>query len=57
VVGFTHGMAVVGFVIGFSLVFLIGLLYTKVIKMKKFKILDNTGNSTISKVIFSKHWQ
>ena len=39
----THVLIVVGFLIGFSLVFGVGLLYTKVIRIRRFKLLDNRG--------------
>jgi len=41
----THSLVIIGFVIGFSIVFAVGLLYTKVFRMKRFKLLDNRGNS------------
>lgn len=36
-----HGLVVVGFLIGFCFVFGIGLIYTKVHQMRRFKLLDN----------------
>ena len=41
----THALIVVGFLIGFSLVFGVGLLYTKVVRVRRFKLLDNRGKS------------
>jgi hypothetical protein len=41
----THALIVVGFLIGFSLVFGVGILYTKVVKVRRFKLLDNRGET------------
>jgi hypothetical protein len=41
----THILVVVGFLIGFSMVFGVGLVYTKVIRVRRFKLLDNRGQS------------
>jgi hypothetical protein len=38
-------LIIVGFLIGFSLVFGVGLLYTKVIRIRRFKLLDNRGKN------------
>ena len=37
-----HGLAVVGFVIGFGFVLAVGLVYAKVQRVRRFKLLDNT---------------
>jgi hypothetical protein len=38
-----HGLVVVGFVIGFGFVFAVGLLYAKVQRVRRFKLLDNAS--------------
>ena len=43
-----HGLVVVGFVIGFGFVFAVGLLYAKVQRVRRFKLLDNTNGKCIS---------
>ena len=42
-----HGLVVVGFVIGFGFVFAVGLLYSKVQRVRRFKLLDNTNGKNI----------
>ena len=38
-----HGLVVVGFIIGFGFVFAVGLLYAKVQRVRRFKLLDNAS--------------
>ena len=38
-----HGLVVVGFVIGFGFVFAVGLVYAKVQRVRRFKLLDNAN--------------
>ena len=44
-----HGLVVVGFIIGFGFVFAVGLLYAKIQRVRRFKLLDN-ANGKISKL-------
>ena len=39
-----HGLVVVGFVIGFGLVFAVGLVYAKVQRVRRFKLLENISS-------------
>ena len=49
-----HGLVVVGFVIGFGFVFAVGLLYAKVQRVRRFKLLDNAnGNYILYKLAIS----
>ena len=44
------GLVVVGFVIGFGFVFAVGLLYAKVQRVRRFKLLDNASGK-IHKIV------
>ena len=39
-----HGLVVVGFLIGFGLVFAVGLVYAKVQRVRRFKLLENISS-------------
>ena len=39
---------VVGFVIGFGFVFAVGLLYAKVQRVRRFKLLDNASGNSVN---------
>ena len=42
-----HGLVVVGFVIGFGFVFAVGLVYAKVQRVRRFKLLDNANGKIV----------
>jgi len=50
----THSFIILGFIIGFSLVFGVGIIFSKLIHNKSIKQLDNGGKKIVYENILTK---